>query len=414
MKNNYLFNKKFDSIIKDKELMLNVFMRLMLARTQSMFVYSGLPETIPQEYLERYLQIYGHCIIAEHGNDLYAFNGDLCGLEDVYHNPTQYIVANVALNLTKTYDINQNCILCKNDSYLQGLSLILRKYGTLLIENELTLYTLIKNSRASILISAPDDKTKQSCELFIDKLDRGEMSIIGESQFFDGIKVQSTMQGSAGIVIQFIELQQYIKASCLNEIGLNANYNMKRESLNSAESALNDDYLIPLIDNMLYCRQTFIEGVNKMFGTHFSVELHSAWRTNKLEDIKQDSLAEEFISTENTESTENPEATENTESTENPEATENTESAENPEATENTESTENPEATENTESAENPEATENTESTENPEATENTESTENAENIEDNTNETEEAESMDDDSEDISENDKDDEEDKEK
>ena len=301
MKNNYLFNKKFDSIIKDKELMLNVFMRLMLARTQSMFVYSGLPDTIPQEYLERYLQIYGHCIIAEHGNDLYAFNGDLCGLEDVYHNPTQYIVANVALDLTKTYDINQNCILCKNDSYLQGLSLILRKYGTLLIENELTLYTLIKNSRASLLISAPDDKTKQSCELFIDKLDRGEMSIIGESQFFDGIKVQPTMQGSAGVVIQFIELQQYIKASCLNEIGLNANYNMKRESLNSAESALNDDYLIPLIDNMLYCRQTFIEGVNTMFGTHFSVELHSAWRTNKLEDVKQDSLAEEFISTESPE-----------------------------------------------------------------------------------------------------------------
>lgn len=247
MVNNYLFNKKFDSIIKDKELMLNVFMRLMLARTQSMFVYTGLPDTIPQEYLERYLQIYGHCIIAEHNNNLYAFNGNLCGMEDVYHNPTQYIVANVALDITKTYDINRNCILCTNDSYLQGLSLILRKYGTLLIENELTLYTLIKTSRASLLISAPDDKTKQSCELFIDKLDRGEMSIIGESQLFDGVKVQPTMQGSAGVIIQFIELQQYIKASCLNEIGLNANYNMKRESLNSAESALNDDYLILLL-----------------------------------------------------------------------------------------------------------------------------------------------------------------------
>ena len=393
MKNNYLINKKFDSIIKDKELMLNVFMRLMLARTQSMFVYTGLPDTIPQEYLERYLQIYGHCIIAEHGNDLYAFNGDLCGLEDIYHNPTQYIVANVALNLTKTYDINQNCILCKNDSYLQGLSLILRKYGTLLVENELTLYTLIKNSRASILISAPDDKTKQSCELFIDKLDKGEMSVIGESQFFDGIKVQPTMQGSAGVVIQFIELEQYIKASCLNEIGLNANYNMKRESLNSAESALNDDYLIPLIDNMLYCRQSFIEGVNTMFGTHFSVELHSAWRTNKLEDMKQDSLAEEFISTENTE---NPEGTENTE---NPEGTE---SVENPEGTENTE---NPEGTE---SVENPE---DTESTENPESAE---SAENIENIEDKTNETEETDNMGDDSEGIFEGDKDDDEEKEK
>ena len=377
MKNNYLFNKKFDSIIKDKELMLNVFMRLMLARTQSMFVYSGLPDTIPQEYLERYLQIYGHCIIAEHGNDLYAFNGDLCGLEDVYHNPTQYIVANVALDLTKTYDINQNCILCKNDSYLQGLSLILRKYGTLLIENELTLYTLIKNSRASLLISAPDDKTKQSCELFIDKLDRGEMSIIGESQFFDGIKVQPTMQGSAGVVIQFIELQQYIKASCLNEIGLNANYNMKRESLNSAESALNDDYLIPLIDNMLYCRQTFIEGVNTMFGTHFSVELHSAWRTNKLEDMKQDSLAEEFISTESPEDV--------SEDTESPEDV--------------SEDTENPEdVSEDTESPEDV-SEDVSEDTESPE---------------EETNETEETDNMDGDSEIISQDDKDDEENKEK
>ena len=405
MKNNYLFNKKFDSIIKDKELMLNVFMRLMLARTQSMFVYSGLPDTIPQEYLERYLQIYGHCIIAEHGNDLYAFNGDLCGLEDVYHNPTQYIVANVALNLTKTYDINQNCILCKNDSYLQGLSLILRKYGTLLIENELTLYTLIKNSRASLLISAPDDKTKQSCELFIDKLDRGEMSIIGESQFFDGIKVQPTMQGSAGVVIQFIELQQYIKASCLNEIGLNANYNMKRESLNSAESALNDDYLIPLIDNMLYCRQTFIEGVNTMFGTHFSVELHSAWRTNKLEDMKQDSLAEEFI----TEGTESPEDV--SEGTESPEDV--SEGTERPEDA--SEGTENPEDV--SEGTENPEDA--SEDTENPEdASEDTENPEDAsedtENPEEDTNETEETDNMDDDSEGISEGDKDDEEGKEK
>ena len=58
-----------------------------------------------------------------------------------------------------------------------------------------------------------------------------------------------------------------------------------------------------------------------MFGTHFSVELHSAWRTNKLEDMKQDSLAEEFISTESpedvSEDTESPEDV--SEDTENPE-----------------------------------------------------------------------------------------------
>ena len=70
---------------------------------------------------------------------------------------------------------------------------------------------------------------------------------------------------------------------------------MKRESLNSAESALNDDYLIPLIDNMLACRKDFVNKVNEMYNTNITVELNSAWLTNKLEDIKQDSLANNDI-----------------------------------------------------------------------------------------------------------------------
>lgn len=115
------------------------------------------------------------------------------------------------------------------------------------------------------------------------------------------------MQGSAGLINQFIELEQYIKASCLNEIGLNANYNMKRESLNSAESALNDDFLIPLIDNMLACRKDFVNKVNNMYGTDITVELNSAWLTNKLEDIKQDSLANNDINTSSLEAEIDPE-----------------------------------------------------------------------------------------------------------
>ena len=105
------------------------------------------------------------------------------------------------------------------------------------------------------------------------------------------------MQGSAGLINQFIELAPYIIASCLNEIGLNANYNMKRESLNSTESAINVDFLIPLIDNMLSCRKDFVNKLNNMYGTNISVELNSAWLTNKLQDMKQDSLANNDIST---------------------------------------------------------------------------------------------------------------------
>ena len=295
--NKYFCDMTFDSPIKDKQRQLDSFIKQMFNRTQSMFKYDGLPETIPQIYLERYLQVYGHCIITKANNDLYAFWGGFSGTPDVYYNPTQYVVSNVALNLYKTFDIDKDCVLCRSDSNIQGLAFIFKKYGCMLVENNLTIYSLLKTARASLLLSATDDKTKKECELFIDKLESGDIYCIGENPFFEGVKVHSTMQGSAGLINQFIELEQYIKASCLNEIGLNANYNMKRESLNSAESALNDDFLIPLIDNMLACRKDFVNKVNNMYGTDITVELNSAWLTNKLEDIKQDSLANNDIDT---------------------------------------------------------------------------------------------------------------------
>ena len=295
--NKYFCDITFDSPIKEKQRQLDSFIKQMFNRTQSMFKYDGLPETIPQIYLERYLQVYGHCIITKANNDLYAFWGGFAGTPDVYYNPTQYVVSNVALNLYKTFDIDKDCVLCRSDSNIQGLAFIFRKYGCMLVENTLTIYSLLKTARASLLLSATDDKTKKECELFIDKLESGDIYCIGENPFFEGVKVHSTMQGSAGLINQFIELEQYIKASCLNEIGLNANYNMKRESLNSAESALNDDFLIPLIDNMLACRKDFVNKVNNMYGTDITVELNSAWLTNKLEDIKQDSLANNDIHT---------------------------------------------------------------------------------------------------------------------
>ena len=53
---------------------------------------------------------------------------------------------------------------------------------------------------------------------------------------------------------------------------------MKRESINTNESQLNQDSLLPLIDNMLNQRQLACKKINKMFGTNISVELNSSWK----------------------------------------------------------------------------------------------------------------------------------------
>lgn len=155
------------------------------------------------------------------------------------------------------------------------------------------------NSRMNAVISSPDDKTKASAELYIKRIEEGKLGVIAENRLLDGIKVQPVRAGSASNITNLIEMQQYLKASLYNELGLNANYNMKREAINSNESQLNDDMLTPLIDDMLRERQQAIEKVNAMFGTDITVEFNSAWEDNEEEhDAVIDQMEAEVMQTE--------------------------------------------------------------------------------------------------------------------
>ena len=123
--------------------------------------------------------------------------------------------------------------------------------------------------------------------IWLKKLIKGEIGIIGETPFLVANQEQSLRTNPigtvAGTLTDLIEYHQYLKAGLFNEIGLNSNYNMKREAINSNESQLNDDALHPFIDTMLECRKEAAEQINKMFGTSISVEFNSAWEENEKE-----------------------------------------------------------------------------------------------------------------------------------
>ena len=102
----------------------------------------------------------------------------------------------------------------------------------------------------------------------------------------NGIGIETQPYGNTGstnAIQNLIELQQYLKASQYNDLGLNANYNMKRESLNSTESQLNDDALMPFIDDMIANREEGLDQFNKMFGTNIKVKKSSSWEDNQQE-----------------------------------------------------------------------------------------------------------------------------------
>ena len=272
---------------KDKEASLRNYVLYMLARTQGMFKWNGLPDTIPQRSLELYLQTVGHCAIVKHNGELYAMTGGLGGEPDVYYMPTIYTVANPYLHFDANLKIGEDTIVIPNDSLYMGLMPIMERYGTALVENDLTMRVMDINARIASLISTADDKAKKGAEKYMSDIERGELGVIAEAAFLEGIKAQPYASTGASRIIDFIEYEQYLKASWMNELGIDANFNMKREALNSSESALNKDVLYPLVDDMLNMRQTYIEKVNDMFGTGISVELNSIWEVNE-EEEKED------------------------------------------------------------------------------------------------------------------------------
>src|SRR5699024_823443 len=147
------------------------------------------------------------------------------------------------------------------------------------------------SQRVNNLISVADDNTASSADKYLKQLEEGKLGYIFESKLFDSLQT-NPMNSAGGSISDLIELQQYLKASMYNEIGLNANYNMKRERLNSAEVEMNSDNLYPLVDNMLEHRRIALEQINEKYGSEISVEFNSSWdyRINQGEDIDDEYL----------------------------------------------------------------------------------------------------------------------------
>ena len=288
----WLAKKEPLEYVKDKELSSKNYIHYMVIRLQKMFKYTNLPDSIPREMLEYYLLVNGSCFIAKHEDgNLYALLGSFGGEPDAYYRPTRYVVANPALKMSKDFDINNDGVLIRNDSIWVGLYPLMARYASLMAENILTLRSADVMLRVIAMLTAPDDKTRIAAEAYLKKLENGEFGVISENRFFEGVKMQSPPSNNGSYLTQFIELHQYLKGSFYNEIGLNANFNMKREALGDGESSLNEDSLMPLCDEMLRCRQEDFDKVNEMFGTDIKVEFDSSWAQNIIEtELKLDQM----------------------------------------------------------------------------------------------------------------------------
>ena len=266
--------------ILDKSRLSSDIIRQVLNMTAQMFEYSGLPETITTREIELLLQVHGSATIIEKGGLLYAVRAGLGGEPNAYYMPTIANVSNPALNITREFVIDTECIVIPNDYMYMGLMPILQKYATLITENTITLYRQTVNKRTLYHISASDDNGYKAAENYLSDVEAGKAGVIADNAFLENVKIHPISSTQGYSVIDTMELQQYLISRMLVEIGINSNHNMKREALNSAETNLNEEQLLPLVDNMLECRKIGVDKINKMYGTNITVNKGSVWAEN--------------------------------------------------------------------------------------------------------------------------------------
>lgn len=268
--------------VKNKALNIRQNTDYTMAKILGMFKYSGLPESLPQEELEKILLCNGYAFITKHEGDLYAFSCALGGELDAYYRPTKAIVANPWLKLNKNYDIRKDGVLFKNDSMLMGVKPLMEKWSTLLVENQITLNMQSVNQRVLTILSASDDKTKESAEEFIRKIHNGDMSVITGNAMFDGVQTHGTGQTN-GRITDLIEYQQWLTSKLHMELGINDQGNMKRERLVTDEVRQSEEGLSILVDNMFVEREQAVNLINEMFDTSITVEFDGVWKHKRAE-----------------------------------------------------------------------------------------------------------------------------------
>ena len=256
----------------------NDYVMLMVNRCIQMFEYENLPETITAKDIEFVVQNIGYACFTKVGSDYYILNCSLGGVPNAYYLPTLAIVANPYLKFNKSLEIDKDCVIIKNDSTYQGLLNLHKKYANLLAEVDISLKYGCWNSRLLNLVVAETDSAKKDAEKILNKIvDGDEVGIIGGKQGLENIQTYPYSAGSDNTIKSLLELRQYLYATWYIDLGINANYNMKRESLSANEVAVNEDTLLPLVDDMLQVREQAIDKINKMYGLNISVKLNSSW-----------------------------------------------------------------------------------------------------------------------------------------
>jgi hypothetical protein len=268
------------------------FYREQLFRELShLFKWEGLPQTVPQDYLERNLIRRGYVLYYQDEN----IGNDVLKCEVVGYNrhnqpttartftPTTNNEVNTAItrNIKRLSDGDSvefnpttDGVLIQNMEYGQSAREIVDHYAERLALAQQAFDTNLLWANIPYIFQVSSDETRLSIEkMFSDIFSGKPFTIVDNSLFTDNKDRAGLPSGIPFIGKELIDVQNEIMMKFRESVGFNTAGVDKAERVNTLEIKSNDQHTKSVLQIMLEQRQIACDAINKFFGQSVTVDI---------------------------------------------------------------------------------------------------------------------------------------------
>lgn len=302
-----------DLLIRNRLVSTQNQLEYLRVKVLEIFRYTDLDLTLPKRILESRVTQNGYTIVYEHEGHLYCTDASPSGKQDVYGecHEVHFTHTNEGESIPMTRTIGVDAVMVRNDASCIGLEPLLMELALMMSQAKITVLDNFMTLRTNRIIQAKDERSYASAVEYENQIRDGAPAVILAEEFdaMEGINVHSTPIPS-NAASQTIELFQYISSHYYSELGITLNNNMKSQYV--SETELGKSTGMPLIYNMLACRQEAIDEINALFNRSIEVCLSEEWNDELEKDDAPvgESADEPFEESPEEQETENEEPTE--------------------------------------------------------------------------------------------------------
>ena len=246
----------------------------LLNNALSIFKYDGLPDNVKAVDLEKNLLRFGKILFTKWHDEFYIFSYSDTGKQNYLGEYTKFQVNNPYINCNEIFS-DDNAVRIFNTDTHEPLINLMGMYSELLTESYITLNMADINSRIPFFISARDNATKASAEIFVKQILDGKQGVIAEQPLFESLKINPLTDHEN--ISQIVELNKFFYSDYFQKIGLTNLYNNVHDRISATETEFTATSIYPYVDNMKRNRDIAVEKINAMFGLSVSVEFSSSW-----------------------------------------------------------------------------------------------------------------------------------------